>query len=88
MENFLKSGLPFELEIGQKLESLGFNVFREVEYLREDEGKIKPFTSDLMATFEYGKHRFTLFIECKYSSEDIPWVFVPDLSNMGALAAR
>ncbi|QOI53294.1 hypothetical protein [Leptospira interrogans] len=88
MENFLKSGHPFELEIGQKLESLGFNVFREVEYLRESEGEIKPFTSDLIATFEYGKHRFTLFVECKYSSEDIPWVFVPDLSNMGALAAR
>lgn len=83
----LKSSIPIEHAAASVLSAKNFFSWGEFAYIREDElSENKEFTVDLNCFSELNedtKHSglLELLIECKYSSEDIRWVFVPQPNN-------
>lgn len=79
----LKSSLPIEHIVSSMLSELNFYSWGEFAYNRIDEqGNEKEFTVDLNCFYELAPEDnhaglLNLLIECKYSSEEIKWIFLP-----------
>lgn len=86
----LRSSLPLEHLIAQKLSKLGIYVAGEYTYLRPNENGIgTEFSTDLWAfnfLEENPEHEYFLsnchfIIECKYTHQSISWIFSPHPLN-------
>ena len=78
----LKSSLPLEFEVKQKLKELGFWTEYDFSYLRANENNIvTEFSYDIDATKEIGIHCFELMIECKFRDDSTNWLFLPEQYN-------
>lgn len=82
----LRSSLPLEHLVAQKLSRLGVYVGGEFTYLRPNENGISTeFSTDLWAfTFLEENHKKEAFwsscnfiIECKYTHQSVKWIFAP-----------
>ncbi|WP_312352017.1 hypothetical protein [Sphingobacterium multivorum] len=77
----LKSGLPFEYEVKEKLSKIGCIVEDEYIYSKADENNMqKDFSYDLDVTYWNGCS-VNLMVECKYKTMDTNWFFLPDSSS-------
>ncbi|SFN25002.1 hypothetical protein [Salegentibacter flavus] len=78
----LKSSLPLEYEVKQKLKDLGFWTEYDFSYLRNNENNVlTEFSYDIDATKEIGNHSFELMIECKFRDDSTNWLFLPEKYN-------
>lgn len=78
----LKSSLPLEYEVKQKLKELDFWTEYDFSYLRTNENNIlTEFSYDIDATKEIGIHCFELMIECKFRDDSTNWLFLPEKYN-------
>jgi hypothetical protein len=92
-EHLLKSSLPLEQLVAEKLTQLGFFVSGEYTYLRLDEaGLAKEFSVDIdVSRFVPDEERswgdLNLAIECKYRHRNVSWIFGrrvnPELQSVG-----
>jgi hypothetical protein len=82
-DNLLKSSLPLEQIVWEKIEAHDFTVFGEFAYNRPNEqGVDTEFSVDLHAVdyVEYRKESrgfINLLLECKYNHPGIKWIFTP-----------
>jgi hypothetical protein len=91
-DSLLKSSLPLEQLVTEKLVSQGFWVAGEYPYIRPNEQNISTeFSVDLLAyTFIGGGEdsvtsaTLNFLVECKYSYPGIKWIFSPNASSISA----
>ncbi|MEP1305737.1 MAG: hypothetical protein ABJK11_13415 [Balneola sp.] len=83
----LKSSLPLEFLVSEKLSKIDFLTRNDYSFFRKDENGIeKEFSTDVYALnllkkkdLDWAKLEF--LIECKYSHESVNWVFIPETIN-------
>lgn len=82
-EWLLKSSLPLEHLVAEKLAKLGWNVWGQYSYSRLNESGVSTdFSADLHANKDYSSSthwiaNLRVLIECKYASPGVKWVFLP-----------
>lgn len=85
-DNLLKSSLPLEQVVSEKLTQQGFSMSGEFTYMRQNEHNTEvEFSVDLYALRELTKSRTrndtkpwgteNILIECKYSHPHVNWIF-------------
>ncbi len=84
-DNLLKSSLPLEQLVSEKLENKNLYIAGEYSYIKPNEQDINTeFSIDLHA-YETIKNTYTtrlnLLIECKYNYPGIKWVFSPHVQT-------
>lgn len=85
-EFLLKSSVPLEQLVSEKLSNRGFHIKGEYPYLRPNEQEIKTeFSIDIHASDKPEKETsdiggvLHLLIECKYNHPGVRWIFSPSL---------
>lgn len=88
----LKSSLPLEHLIAQKLLRQKFMVWGEYSYVRQNEENLDTeFSIDVRATQVFQKRKefwseLNLLVECKYSHPNVKWVFAPHPDEFAGLS--
>lgn len=88
-ENLLKSSLPLEQLVSEKLENKNLYISGEYPYIKPNEQDINTeFSIDLHA-YETIRNAYTmrlhLLIECKYNYPGVKWVFSPHIQTSAEL---
>lgn len=80
----LKTGLPFEHIVAQKLSNFNFDLYGEYAYIRKNENdKNAEFSIDILAGEYLGLEEeehwadLKLLVECKYNHPEVKWIFAP-----------
>lgn len=86
-DKLLSSGLPLELEVGQRIAEKNFFIDFDYSYMRLDEKDEKEFSVDISAGAffplsdkEKIKAELELITECKYRNPNISWLFIQDIN--------
>jgi hypothetical protein len=84
----LKTSLPLEFLVAEKLDSKQFSVSGEYSFVRKNEQNLDTeFSVDLRASNYLMKRKddywgdLNLLVECKYNYPGVKWVFAPHPSN-------
>jgi len=88
-DHLLKSSLPLEQLVAEKLIKKNLQIAGEYPYIRPNEQNINTeFSVDLHAYATYAKGgvtstRLNYLIECKYNYPGVKWVFTPHTNGLG-----
>jgi hypothetical protein len=87
-DKFLSSGIPLEFEAAKVLTGKGFAIDSDYAFRRLYDGLSKDSSVDILATGYMPliggnniQAELFLLIECKYRTENIHWLFLPEINS-------